>query len=138
LGKSPEEGFWRLYPTPELDEYVEIAEADIVFSRPLSEAVAPLGGTAIVINASALLRGVSTDRAEARAAFLQGDITRNAVAALQTNAVALSTGTLENKNFSIGFWCNVSILFACGTHVVHDVVCTAASGKLCGTARLLP
>lgn len=29
LGKSPQAGFWWIYPTPELDEYVEIAESDI-------------------------------------------------------------------------------------------------------------
>jgi hypothetical protein len=138
LGKSPEAGFWRLYPTPELDEYIEIAENDIVFTQPFNHAVAPLGGTAIVIKASAQLRGVSTDAAEARAAFLQGDITHNTIAASQMNATALSIGPLGNKDYTKGFWCNVSMFFACATHVVEDQVCTLSSGKLCGTRRFLP
>ena len=138
LGKSPRTGFWRIYATPELDEYIEIAETDIVYSKPLNEAVAPLGGTVIVIKASARLHGATTIAVEARAAFLQGDITHKVVAGSQMDTAALGGGGLGDKDYTQGFWCNVSLFFACSTHVVDDGVCTLASGKLCGTARLLP
>ena len=145
LGKSPRAGFWRIYPTPELDEFIEIAESDIVYSKPFSETIAPLGGSVIVFKATARLYGANNNGVEARAAFLKGDITHKAAMAPQVNAPALSIGGggsigggLGDTDYTEGFWCNVSMFFAGSTHVVDDGVCTLASGKLCGTVRLLP
>ena len=140
LGKSSQAGFWRIYPTPELDEYIEIAESDILHSKQFHEAVAPLGGTAIVIKATARLQGGYNVAVDARTAFLQGDITHKVMAGTQADAAAMTIGGggLGNKDYTKGFWCSVSMLFSCATHIVDSDVCTLASGKLCGTVRYLP
>ena len=35
LGTGTKEGTWRLYLTPQLDEYVQFSEADVVHSQPI-------------------------------------------------------------------------------------------------------
>jgi hypothetical protein len=49
LGNSEKSGYWRIYLTPDLIEYVEIAEADIVEVRTSGE------GSCILVKASAVL-----------------------------------------------------------------------------------
>jgi hypothetical protein len=76
LGKDTREGYWRLYSTPELSHYVEFAEADIVHSQPLPEAMSPIGGTIVWLDRKAPLRIVRVDVRELQTEFLQGDIER--------------------------------------------------------------
>jgi hypothetical protein len=75
LGKSARRGFWRLYLTLELSDYVEVAEDDIVHSQALASQEHPLGGTAVWIRSDATLQHVRTESRQAQAEFLQGDIT---------------------------------------------------------------
>jgi hypothetical protein len=139
LGKSTHKGYWRLYPTPELDEYVEIADADILLRREVDKTQSPLGGTVLMIKGSAELHSAGSARVDARTAFLQGDITADfSTRSVSELASQIGGGGLGNKDYTKGFWCNVSMFFACTTHVVRNPVCTTASGKLCGTARFLP
>jgi len=139
VGKSAREGYWRLYPTPELDEFIEIAEDDILLQRPVDQSISPLGGSVLVIKATAELHSMGSTSVDARNAMLHGDITNDFSNRSGGDLIALMSGTtLGDKDYTKGFWCNVSMFFSCTTHVVDNWVCTLASGKLCGTAKFLP
>jgi hypothetical protein len=43
LGRSGEDGFWRLYLSPSLDSYLEIRDQDIVVSRALGQRASTAG-----------------------------------------------------------------------------------------------
>jgi hypothetical protein len=73
LGRSTEAGVWRLYLTPDLSTYVEVAEDDILHHRSL-EGVTPLGGTALWVRAGTQLKHLSTSRREVQAEFLTGPL----------------------------------------------------------------
>lgn len=74
LGKSSREGYWRLYSTAQLNEYVEIREADIVHYQRLSSEQSSLGGTLIWVKRDAELQHTRTTSGQAQASFFQGDI----------------------------------------------------------------
>ena len=135
LGRSIEDGYWRLYPSPELDEYIEVAESDIVMRRPLDPAISPLGGSVVVIKSTADLYSMARTPMNARAALLEGELASEFAAAPRTTARVSNQGSLGNKDYTKGFLCGVSMFFACATHVVNNPVCTLASGKLCRTQR---
>jgi hypothetical protein len=42
LGNSPKDGYWRLYLTSELDDYVEFAEEDVLHSEPMPKEQPPV------------------------------------------------------------------------------------------------
>jgi hypothetical protein len=144
IGQSTRTGYWRLYPAPDLKSFVEIAEDDILMSKPIATNISPLGGTVVVIKSTAKLHGEGGLSVDARTAYLRGDVTRD-LSSVASNPTAFLMsigkgpgGGLGDVSYTEGFWCNVSLLFSCTTHVVDDDVCTLASGKLCGTANLLP
>lgn len=74
LGKSTREGYWRLYLTLTLNEYVEFDEDDVVFSHPLEDDENRLGGTLVWVRRDANLQHTRTVSREAQADFLQGAI----------------------------------------------------------------
>jgi hypothetical protein len=139
LGRSTHRGYWRLYPTPALDEYVEIAEDDIVLRRPVERSNAPLGGSVLVIKSTAEIHSMGSTSVIARDALLHGDITTELLGQSPADVQAIMIGSgLGDTSYTDGFWCSVSMLFSCTTHVVDNWVCTLASGKLCDTAHFLP
>lgn len=71
LGKSPNEGKWRLYLDPGLTEYVEVPEADIKHSETLPDA----SGTSIWVLSTTPLTHVRTQTQDVQAEFLGGAIT---------------------------------------------------------------
>jgi hypothetical protein len=75
LGKSASAGFWRLYRTLELNDYVEIAEGDIVYSQSLATPKQPLRGSMVWVKRDAPLRHTRTETRQVQAELLQGDIT---------------------------------------------------------------
>ena len=75
LGRSTRRGFWRLYQTLELNEYVEVAEDDILHSEPLGGREGPSRGTVLWVRQDATLQHTRTESVRAQADFLQGDIT---------------------------------------------------------------
>jgi hypothetical protein len=75
LGKGEEEGTWNLYLSPELDEYVQFSENDVVHSQPLTAETAPLGGTSVWLKTDALLKHVQVTTHQMQAGFLSGSIT---------------------------------------------------------------
>ena len=71
LGKSTREGAWRLYLTAALDEYVEINEADILHSRPLSDDE----GTLVWVPKGLQLQHIRTQSQQVQADMLSGSLT---------------------------------------------------------------
>jgi hypothetical protein len=75
LGRSGEDGFWRLYLSPSLDSYLEIRDQDIVASRALGEGSSTVG-TIVWVKREAKVRHVTVGTLQAQADFLRGDIAR--------------------------------------------------------------
>ena len=75
LGKSNRAGYLRLYLTPELNSHVEIAQDDLLHSQSLATAENPLGGTMVWVRSDADLIYTRSEKRQAQADFLQGDIT---------------------------------------------------------------
>jgi hypothetical protein len=74
LGKSPREGFWRLYLTPQLNEHVEVAEGDIVHRESRATEQDPLRGTRLWIRRQAVLQHSRTESRQVQAEMLSGSI----------------------------------------------------------------
>jgi hypothetical protein len=74
LGKSARDSHWRIYPTPELDEYLEVDERDIVHREPLAPDENAIGGSRLWVKASAKLVHARLLTHEAQADFLRGEI----------------------------------------------------------------
>ena len=70
LGKGTTEGHWRLYLTPQLSEYVEFAEDDVLHSQALTEAQSPLGGTIVWLKPGVALRHTEVVTRSVQADFL--------------------------------------------------------------------
>jgi hypothetical protein len=75
LGKAIQPGDWRLYLTPELNEYVEFSEQDVVHSQPISQEESPLGGSRVWLRSGASFRHTCIETRQAQADFLRGGIT---------------------------------------------------------------
>ena len=74
LGKSSREGYRRLYLTPELNEYVEFQEEDVLHTLSFATPENPLGGKVVWVKREANLFHTRTASREAQADFLRGDI----------------------------------------------------------------
>lgn len=82
VGKSARERHWRLYLNPNLNEYVEFADSDVLHSQPLEGSDHPLGGTVVWFKREANLVRTRAVSREAQADFLQGDIAAAHLAAV--------------------------------------------------------
>jgi hypothetical protein len=76
LGRSAEDGFWRLYLSPSLDAYLEIRDQDIVASKALEER-SSTAGTIVWVMREAKVRHVTVGPLQSHADFLRGDIARS-------------------------------------------------------------
>ena len=74
LGQSPRKGYWRLYLTLELNEYVEFSAEDCLHSQPLRTEQNPLGGTIVWIKRDAKLQHTRATPTRTQAEFLQGEV----------------------------------------------------------------
>ncbi|MGO9781823.1 MAG: hypothetical protein ACLPKE_36245 [Streptosporangiaceae bacterium] len=70
IGKSLDEGSWRLYLDAELTEYVEIPKAEILYARELPDG----GGTAVWVPGTLRLDRVRVAATQIQAEFLSGAI----------------------------------------------------------------
>jgi hypothetical protein len=77
LGRSTEDGFWRLYLNPSLDSYLEIRDPDILATRALGEQ-SSAAGTIVWVRRDAKVRRVTVGPLQAHADFLRGEIARSA------------------------------------------------------------
>jgi hypothetical protein len=127
LGRSARRGHWRLYLTPNLNDYVEFAEDDVVHSHPLETDENRLGGTLVWVRRDANLVHTKAVPHEAQADFLHGDIaTRHLVAMRGGGRLGLQIG-------GFGFAANVyTKLISCDKYC--DIV--AATFPESGCTRL--
>ena len=75
LGKSSRKDYWRLYLTPELNNYLEFREEDAVHTLSLESDLNPFGGTSVFLKREAELLHTRTTSSQAQAEWLSGDIT---------------------------------------------------------------
>src|ERR1700751_1576644 len=75
LGKATQEGMWRLYLTPQLDEYVQFSESDVVHTQPLTPDQSPLGGSVVWLKAGTPLEHTHVAKTKMQADFLSGAVT---------------------------------------------------------------
>jgi hypothetical protein len=74
IGRSLQEGYWRLYLTPTLDEYVEIREDDIVHTQTLEPSQSALGRTVVWLRSGVTLQYTRFTSRQIQAEFLQGPL----------------------------------------------------------------
>jgi len=65
LGKSTRQGFWRVYFTAELNDYAEVAEADLIHTQAKPSTESPMGGTVVWIRRQAQVQRIRTQSAQA-------------------------------------------------------------------------
>ena len=73
LGKSTRDGYWRLYFTPQLDEYVEFKEEDVLRSQSLGSEQTE-GRTTLWVKRGASLEHTRTASRQVQAEFLKGEL----------------------------------------------------------------
>jgi hypothetical protein len=93
-GRSSRGGYWRLYLSLELTDYIEVREEDIVHFESLDDSQTPLRGTAVWIKRGAEISHTSTSTREMQAEFLGGDIAKGFLAGAETAALEASTWTV--------------------------------------------
>jgi hypothetical protein len=116
LGRSTRQGYWRLYSTLVLDEYVEFSETDVVHAHVVNRNHGKLGGTVVWLRRHANLQQTRTISREAQADFLHGDI---AAAFLGRSAVQRPAATAGG----IAPW----FMAACLTGGDFDTLCAACT-----------
>jgi hypothetical protein len=89
LGKSNRSGYLRLYITPELFEYLEFREEDVVRTCPFPPEKAPVGGTMVWVRGDATLLHTRTQSFQAQASFLEGDISAQFLSGMGTAGIGV-------------------------------------------------
>ena len=84
LGRGGREHHWRIYLTPELRDYVEVHENDIIHRRGRPPDESPVGGSVVWVKATAQLVRSRLLPSHAQADFLRGSLTATRSAALGT------------------------------------------------------
>lgn len=93
LGKSSRPGYWRLYTSPQLTEFLEIREEDIVHAEQMEAAQALLRGTAAWIKADARLVRTQMGATQVQTDFLSGDIARMHLGGAQAGGLGWTSWT---------------------------------------------
>jgi hypothetical protein len=76
LGRDIEKGYWRIYPRPDLQEYIKVKEEEILSQAQLPAGDPDLpGGSSIAVADSARLEHVRVIASAAQAGFLTGELT---------------------------------------------------------------
>jgi hypothetical protein len=87
VGKSPQDGNFRLYSTPKLDEFAEIRSEDVHHSEPLTPAESALGGSRVWLKPGSVFKHTVVTSRQVQADFLGG-----AIASRHMGAAAPSGG----------------------------------------------
>jgi hypothetical protein len=90
LGTGVRDGYWRLYFSTELKDYLEIREDDILLSKSLKTPENPLGGTALWVRADADLAVTRRASDEAEEEFLTGQITARYLGSATASGLSVS------------------------------------------------
>jgi hypothetical protein len=141
LGKGAKEGVWRLYLTPQLDEYVQFSETDVVHSQPLGAGESSLGGTMVWLKAGAALEHMHMVKRQVQADFLSGGITTGYMAGSDFS-YASTRATKPVPTNSRGYQCSINPhIPACQApteHCGHPTVGIACgTGPFCGSGAFV-
>ncbi len=93
LGNSSKPGYWRLYTSPQLNEFVEVREEDILHAEQTGGDGALLRGTAAWIKAEAQLIRTRVGAQQAQTDFLSGEIARMHLGGTQAGELGWGTWT---------------------------------------------
>jgi hypothetical protein len=128
IGKSGRDGWLRLYLTPELNEYVEISQEEIIHHRRLDTSETSLGGTVVWVRRGTNLVHTRTVSREVQAGFLQGDIT---AAFLNGVSAGPTLGFRGAGRLALPATFSVTQCATCpterGEHTCFPAVCTLAT-----------
>jgi hypothetical protein len=108
LGKGTKEGMWRLYLTPQLDEYVQFPESDVLHTQPVGTDVSPLGGTMVWLKAGAPLEHMQILRRQVQADFLSGGITSGYMAGTAPTYGRAGTAKPLPPGNTRGYQCSIN------------------------------
>jgi hypothetical protein len=88
-GASDREGHRRLYLTPELSSYVDIAEADVLHEEELPREQSPLEAHVLWVRGGATLRQSERSSRDVQAEFLQGPVAEQHLAEADPGLAAM-------------------------------------------------
>lgn len=74
VGRSSREGFWRLYLTVDLNEFIEFHEADVLHAQPIGSPDSALSGQAVWVKRTSNLDRFTVNSLQMQTEFLQGDV----------------------------------------------------------------
>jgi hypothetical protein len=92
LGRSRRSGWWRLYRAPDLSEYVEFREEDVVHTEKTNSDLLPAKGTLIWLKADAAVNRQEAKSRSIAADFLSGDIVNTQVIGAADSLIAPGGG----------------------------------------------
>ncbi len=128
IGKSGRAGRWRLYTHPDLTDYLEFPESDVLNVTPVSITQSPLGGSIVWFRADAKLQRVSSRSHEEQSKFLKGPMTSGFLA--QTRGVNIGGNGFSPETIIVE---TISYLVGCPSHWLGCTVrCTVDT---CGDTR---
>jgi hypothetical protein len=140
LGKGTRVGIWRLYLTPQLDEYVELPESAVIHSQPLDASQSSVGGTMVWLKAGTPLEYTQVVKQKVQADFLSGGITSSYMAGSAPSfATARATKVIPTN--TRGYQCSVNPhIPACQVRTERcggtiDIGC--GTGPFCGTGAFV-
>jgi hypothetical protein len=136
LGKATQEGMWRLYLTPQLDEYVQFSESDVVHTQPLTPDQSPLGGSVVWLKAGTPLEHTHVAKTKMQADFLSGAVTSGYMAGA-VPSFATSRQAKPIPTNTRGYQCSVNPhIPACQ---LRTEVCPIQSADIaCGSGAFCP
>jgi hypothetical protein len=116
LGRGSEARNWRLYFTPQLDNYVEFSRGDVLHTQQLDAARFPLGGTMIWLRRDAALKHTQTVTRQAQAEFVQGDIVSRFMTGSGMQEISPWELGQRTVNFPYTFPCTLFLTFGVGNN----------------------
>lgn len=112
LGRSSRAGYWRLYQSPDMKEYLEFPESDVLHTQALDPHESTLGGTVVWLRRSHELTYAYSDPIQVQASFLSGSIMQLWLPKVGVQRLA----PYRPRPGSPGFRCAVSNLLGCASH----------------------
>jgi hypothetical protein len=141
LGKGTDEGLWRLYLTPQLDEYVEFSADSVVHTQPLQKEQSALGGSTVWLKAGTALNHTQVVQRQVQADFLSGGITSGFLTGSTSSLPAAGRKPVVAPGNTRTYVCSVNPhipvcqprTYACPI-ASYDAPCT---GALCATGAFV-
>ena len=141
LGKGTDEGWWRLYLTPQLDEYVEFSSDSVVHTQPLQKEQSALGGSTVWLKAGTALNHTQVVQRQVQADFLSGGITSGFLTGSTSSLPAAGRKPVVAPGNTRTYVCSVNPhipvcqprTYACPI-ASYDAPCT---GALCATGAFV-